>query len=252
MARSHPTPSAAPLRRPDDRARQTITTSPTASLITYEGTHGIGRRDPRALHEALAGCLAQFGYGAEPTQAWLVLNLEADDDPALLSAYDELVGEYGPYPKKITGNRTDDRELRAFLWQLPARDAPSIDAAITRVSTLRARGGLLDKRATVKLKWSFRFRDPDTRELLPGQDTLPRLDRFPGGRGDSSSAMLNLGATSSLDLWLLFPFAEADDRFRAYVSRLEAALPATLSPKGWRQWRLTRAGTWKATKLELA
>jgi hypothetical protein len=60
----------------------------------------------------------------------------------------------------------------------------------------------------------------------------------------------NLGAKSNLHLWLLFPFAEPTPAFRAYVDRLQASLPASFVTKGWRVWRFTRAGTWKANKLE--
>jgi hypothetical protein len=227
----------------------TVTHGQAAGVITYEGMHGLGRRDQRAVRDQLAACMARFGHGAEPSVASVLLDLAGDDDPALLAAREELAAEYGPYPQKITGSGPDGHEWRAFLWRLSTMDPAAIDAALDRTAALRARGGLLERRVGMKLEWAFRLRDPDTRELLPGQDTLPRLDRFPGGRGDSSSAVLTLRATPTLSLWLLFPFAEPSVELRAYVERLQSALPMPLAAKGWRQWRLTRSGTWKGARV---
>ena len=216
------------------------------SLISYEGTHGLGRRAPAELYAATASCLGRFGFTATPDEAYLVLDLAADDDPALEAARAELAAAYGPYPEKITGTGTDGRAWRALLWRVPA---DGIATTLEQAAALRSRGGLLAERAKVKLVWRFRLRDPDTRELLAGQDALPRLDRFPGGRGESSSVVLNLGRSASADVWLLFPFEDPEGAFRAYVERLQAELSVPLAPRGWRQWRLSRAGTWKAAKL---
>lgn len=223
--------------------------APIAGLISYEGTHGLGKAEPLALRDQLTACWARFGFGAEPSESYLLLDLAGDDDPALDAAHAELLAEYGRYPKKLAGSGPEGREWRAFLWRLEGPYPATVDRALERAAALRARGGLLTTRAAVKLVWRFRLRDPDTRELLPGQEPLPHLERFPGGRGDSSTATLNLGATRSLDLWLLFPWAEPDAAFRAYVARLEGALPVTLGARGWRQWRPSRTGTWKSAKL---
>ena len=222
----------------------------TSGLITYEGTHALGRRPALAVWNTLAACLGRFGFTAEPTAVSLVLDLAGDDDPELLTAYSEVAAEYGAYPSKVTGSGPAGQQWRAFLWPIAPGDPAAIDRALGRAAELRARGGKLAQRVSVKFVWQFRLRDPDTRDLLPGQDSLPRVDRFPGGRGDSSSAVFNLGAKSTLHLWLLFPFAEPTPAFRAYVDRLQAALPVSFVLKGWRLWRFTRAGTWKANKLD--
>ena len=216
-------------------------------LIVYDCSHGLGRKDPRQLVAQVSACAGAFGHRPEPNEASVLLNMEADDDPALDAAYEELEREYGPYPRAIRGTRaTDGHELRAFLFLVPEG---GLEAAFDRVAALQARGGLLEQRAGLKLVWKFRLRDPDTRELLPGQDDLPRLESFPGGRGDSSSIVLNLGRTSSIALWLMFPFEEPDEAFRAYSARLQAALPTAFSPKGWRRWKLAKSGAWKSEKL---
>ena len=219
------------------------------ALITYEGVHGLGSRDPRRLHTDMAACMQVFGFAAEPTETLLKLDMRDDDDASLHAAYEELAHDYGRYPKKLRGiNVAGGREFRTFLWQIPQG---SLDAAFERVATLQARGGLLERRTGVKLIWKFRFRDPDTRDLLPGQDALPALDNFPGGRGDSSSVVLNLDRPSSVSLWFLLPFAEPDADFRSYIGRLQAALPARLSSRGWRRWTLSPSGAWRGKKLSI-
>ena len=219
-------------------------------LITYEGTHTVGRRAPRELAEEVAACLARFGYAAEPSDAAVLLEVRGDgEDLALAHAQAALATEYGAYPQRRTTRGPDGREWGLYRWPV---DPPALDPAMTRVAALRAEGGIVAERLRLKLQWKCRLRDPDTRELLPGQDALPRLDNFPGGRADASTAALTLGPPTALDLWLLFPWAEPDEGFRAYVRRLQGELPVALSARGWRRWRRTRAGTWKAARLDPA
>ncbi|MBI4885850.1 MAG: hypothetical protein HY824_02045 [Acidobacteria bacterium] len=219
------------------------------ALITYEGFHGLGRRDVRRVHVDMAACMQVCGFAAEPSDSLLVLDQRDDDDAALRAAYEELKRDYGPYPRVLGGtNVTDRRALQTCLWQIPPG---GVDAAFERAAHLRARGGLVQRRAFLKLICKFRFRDPDTRELLPGQDTLPRLHNWPGGHGDSSSVVLNLGHSSSVSLWFMFPFAATDEAFMSYAGRLQTSMPARLSPRGWRRWTPSRAGGWKAKKVNV-
>ena len=219
-------------------------------LITYEGTHRLGRRPSRELADQVAACLARFGFAAEPSDAGVLLDVRGEgNDPALASARAALAAEYGAYPQRRVTRGPDGGEWALFRWSLDVR---ALEPAFARVDALRAEGALVAERLRLKLQWKFRLRDPDTRELLPGQDTLPRLNNFPGGRADSSTVALTLGPPTALDLWFVFPWAEPDERFRAYVTRLAAELPVRLGARGWRQWRPTRAGTWKASKLASA
>lgn len=216
------------------------------ALITYEHLHGLGRRDPQVLYTDLAACMKAFGYAEDPSEALVKLDMRDGGDAALRATYEELARAYGPYPKKLLATHVTDGDWSVFFWQIPPGE---LDSALVRVIELQDRGGLLESRTGLKLVWKFRLRDPDTRELLPGQDALPRLENFPGGHGDSSSVVLNLGRPSSVSLWFLFPFLEPDATFRQYVGRLQAALPVSLSAKGWRHWKKTRSGTWRASKL---
>ncbi len=216
------------------------------ALITYEGQHRLARVDARQVLADMSACMQTFDNTAEPTESLLMLDMR-DTDPALEAAYDELARDYGTSPR-LAGTAPTGEELRIYFWPIPK---DGLDAAFDQVAILRARGRLLDSRVGIKVVWDFRFRDPATHTLLPGQEAMAALDNLPGGRGDSSSAVLTLGRASSVAFWFLLPFEEPDATFIAYVRRLQAALPARLSPRGWRRWTLAQAGEWRARKLSL-
>jgi hypothetical protein len=86
----------------------------------------------------------------------------------------------------------------------------------------------------------------DTRELLPGQDSLPKLD----GHDDSSHLHLILGRTNLLEIWAMFPFDTASPEFVQYASSFAADLSLQFHPNGWRTWAVLR-GRWKAKRIEV-
>ncbi len=220
------------------------------TLIAYEGVHGLGRKNPRALLADTIAWLHTFAAGAEPVLTSFKLDLRNDMDPPLLEAYEDLAREYGPSPKKIRGiDVQGGPEYRAFLWPIASA---AIEPALARAQALESRGGVFKGRAGLKLVWKFRFRDPDTGALLPGQDALPVLEDFPGGHGNSSSIVLNLGWPSSASLWFLLPFADVDDALTAYVQRLQAGFPVVFNPRGWRRWKQSKSGNWHARKISVA
>ncbi len=219
----------------------------TAALITYEHLHTLRAGAPPMLLARFADCMARFGYAAEPAQALAALDMRDDQAPELAAACDALAALYGAHPRKLRGTDVSrGTELRTFLWPVPRADPGS---AWSRIAALQPLGELVRSRVSLKLIWDFRFRDPDTRELLDGQDDLPQLQPWPGGAGNSSSIVLNLGAPSTCALRFLLPFADPGPAFQAYVGRLEEALPLRFARGGWRRWQRTRTGTWKAQRM---
>lgn len=214
-------------------------------LMTYERDHTLSRKAADDALRMLTDVAQRYGESAEPNRITILLDMAADQSPELDAAYAELCGEYGDHPKRIAGIRVTDRtELRAFEWRVPPA---GIADALARCAALRERSDLLAERVAVKFFWQFRLRDPVTRELLPGQDALPRLERHL----DLSTMLLTLGRTRLLALWLMFPFDDVDAEFRAYVAALERSLPVQFSAKGWRRWQQTRAGSWKASRIDV-
>src|SRR5215217_2620375 len=101
-------------------------------LITYEGTHTVGRRAPRKLAEEVAACLARFGYAAEPSDAAVVLDVRGDgDDPALSRAQAALATEYGAYPRGRTTRGPDGRTWALYRWPV---DPHAFIPAMARVA----------------------------------------------------------------------------------------------------------------------
>jgi hypothetical protein len=126
---------------------------------------------------------------------------------------------------------------------------PEVPAAVREVAERVSGDDPVAERLSLKCIWRFQFRDPDTGDLLPGQDLLPRLDDFPGGRANSSSLILNLGRRSAASLWFMFPFEVSDERFLHFVRRLSEGLPFRLRDSGWRSWRLSSRGAWRASRV---
>jgi len=215
------------------------------ALITYDFLHQLKRPDARQVYDGFAACMRAFASAPSPTTRGLLLDLSGDEDPDLNAANDELLRDFGPYPEKVSGVRTDGWEWRLRQWPF---ELAALDAAFERAKTLQARSELLAARAGIRLGWSFHFVAPETGEPLPGQDALPALD--PYRYGDSSSILLTLrGGTAAVSLWLMFPFAEPDAAFRAFVTAFQAALPVRLSARHWRRWSLAGSGAWKARKF---
>lgn len=99
---------------------------------------------------------------------------------------------------------------------------------------------------------AFRILDPETRCPVPGQD--------PAGFGGveyewgvplgTSRMRLILHNSSVISIEMCIPIAE-DGTLGRVVPWLQQHLPFRLSPKHWRIWTPTKAGSWKARKTTL-
>jgi hypothetical protein len=215
-------------------------------IITYEGLHGLGRGGPERHFQACAGAIGRFTNASEPFRVQHVLDLRDDEGPIWTAAREEMCERHGRYPTAIRGSGADGRPWRAWCWTV-AR--PEVPAAVREVAERVSGDDPVAERLSLKCIWRFQFRDPDTGDLLPGQDLLPRLDDFPGGRANSSSLILNLGRRSAASLWCMFPFDVSDERFLHFVRRLSEGLPFRLRDSGWRSWRLSSKGAWRASRV---
>ena len=99
---------------------------------------------------------------------------------------------------------------------------------------------------------TFRILDPVSRRPLPGQSPA----RFQGVEYEwrvplgTSGMRLILHNTASIGLELCIPTAD-DETLRRVVPWLQLHLPFRLSPKHWRAWTLTKAGSWEARKIRI-
>jgi hypothetical protein len=93
----------------------------------------------------------------------------------------------------------------------------------------------------VQLVASFRFRwvDPATRAVLPGQDAGRRAHPTQA----ASDLLVHLGPASSAILNARFPFATAGAEFVAYLRAVTPLLPVALNPARLRLWVPTPSAT---------
>lgn len=91
---------------------------------------------------------------------------------------------------------------------------------------------------TFSALWCFYFTDPNSKEVLPGQDSIPVIDV----RLKNSQIYWRHGKTSSISLWFTLPFKEFDDQAINYIKLLHANLPVKLSRHHWRLWRNSKNG----------
>jgi hypothetical protein len=92
---------------------------------------------------------------------------------------------------------------------------------------------------------TFHLRDPDSGEVFPFQGAEVYGGQEAGWKlplGESS-LYLRLANSSACFLVPSLPFSAVNPTVRAYVARLESALPFRLSPKQWARWQLNAQGT---------
>jgi hypothetical protein len=91
----------------------------------------------------------------------------------------------------------------------------------------------------VTLSYTFRWVDPETRAVLPGQTADRRAHRIQA----TSDLLLTLGRPSSLILTGRFPFAEPGAEFIAYLERVVPHMPMPVLASRFRRWLPTRRPT---------
>jgi hypothetical protein len=93
--------------------------------------------------------------------------------------------------------------------------------------------------ASVTLSYTFRWVDPETRAVLPGQTPDRRAHPIQA----TSDLLLTLGRLSSLIFTGRFPFAEPGAEFIAYLERVAPYMPMPLLAGRFRRWLPTRRPT---------
>jgi len=92
--------------------------------------------------------------------------------------------------------------------------------------------------------WRFKFIDPITNRVLPGQDNLPTVDE----RQLNSNMYLRGGLKTMVSVWFTLPFEELDSNSAGYIRLMQSHLPFTFSGK---HWRLSRVNDGKTSSQKL-
>jgi hypothetical protein len=106
-----------------------------------------------------------------------------------------------------------------------------------------------EPRAILSILWRFKFIDPVSKQLIPGQEKIPIIDE----RVANSQIYTRLsGAKSTISPWFAFPFADMNDYNRVYIEQIMSSLPFKLSDKSWRKWHLSKNGNWIPRMLNVS
>lgn len=96
--------------------------------------------------------------------------------------------------------------------------------------------------------WRFYFIDPDTKEVLPGQDKIPMID----SRLQNSQLYLRLGQKSTVSAWFTFPFEEWNEQSKLYIRTITSGAPFKCADKHWRLWKYSNNGKWFPRSLDIS
>jgi len=184
--------------------------------------------------------MATFSDQTAPTQLGMMLNMRADDSEALEYRVRRICDAFGPV--QHTSTSPTWKEFRAYNWKLSLEQ---FDQAFQLLDDFDRRDPSLADRTFLQASWRFKFVEPKTGQVLPGQENLPSID-FRLGPGSTLNFSAWKGASAYA--WFLFPFESPTPDFEDYVARFQKELIFKFSPKHWRSWRIS-AGEWRPRRF---
>jgi hypothetical protein len=206
-------------------------------FIGYHFFHRAGRIGRAQAYAKIHRAMEDFSDQKAPILLSMMLDMRADNSDALEFRVRRICDTFGPV-EHTTASPTW-KEYRAYDWRLGPESA---SAALALLDEFDQQDASLADRTFFRASWKFKFVEPETRCVLPGQEGLPILD-FRLGPGSSLNFAAHKGA--AVNAWFLFPFEEPTADFQNYVARFQEQLIFKFSPKHWKHWRFVR-GEWKA------
>lgn len=101
---------------------------------------------------------------------------------------------------------------------------------------------------TLCVLWHFKFIDPNSRELLPGQTEIPVLDF----RMQNSQLYLRSSSIkSTASVWFAFPFEELAEDNLTYIDGIQKTLPFKFSKHSLRLWKRSKNDNWIPSKISV-
>lgn len=214
-------------------------------FISYEGlpinsggAHNVSRKSPKLNYNLTLDFLNLFANNAEPKSIELTLYESAKKEYSAIKLLPKLTLKFG-IPKT-----RNDGWLRTWTWALSDKDINK------GFKTLELNNGLPKNPAgpiSLKFYWNFRFKDPNTNQVLPNQELIPELDF----RIKNSRIYLSLSQKSSISVWFALPFEKMEKYESEFIKNLKSNLPFKTSDKHWRIWEKTEKGNWTPRKIEI-
>ncbi len=215
------------------------------SFVSYEAVHGLGRQSRDEVYHVIESFLQTFTNNPKPRRRDLCLDLTGERERQPAPVMWTLISRFGPFPSIERLRTIHGKPQKFYRWHLRKR---RFENAFPLVERLEQKDSALQSRLFPQATWNFLFADPETDLIFPDQRTLPSLDvRF----GDSSFLQVSFKRTPLISVRFLFPFENADTRFRAYVKDLESSLPFRFRAIHWRLWNQSKHGVWYSRKLSV-
>jgi hypothetical protein len=210
------------------------------SFIGYHFFHGAGKIQPQEAFDKTQRAMLTFSDQKTPTHLGYMLDMQTDQGGPLEKLFHDLCGRFGPWYRTTTSPTMPT--YRAYIWQI---DATQFKESLDLLPRLRQQDPILLERTHLHASWSFKFVEPETTSILPGQEDLPVIDvRL----GPGSSLNFATGKKTSINAWFLFPFENPSAEFEKYVSRFQGRLIFKFSREHWRLWRFS-SGEWRPRRF---
>ena len=210
-------------------------------FIGYHFFHGAGKVAPAEAYSRTQRAIEVFSDQKAHSYSGLMLDMRDDQGGPMESACRKLCDWFGPVIHTTTSPTW--ASYRAYSWNL---SAAQLQESFSLLDALYREIPLSKERVFLQVSWSFKFIEPETAKLLPGQENLPVIDvRL----GPGSSLTLAMGKKTSVNAWFLFPFEKESPSFQSYVSSFQDQLIFKFSPEHWRLWTISRAGEWRPKRF---
>jgi hypothetical protein len=214
-------------------------------FIGYHFFHGAGKIAPANAYYRTQSAMSLYSDQETPSRRDFMLDLQNDPEGGPLeSIFHELCLKYGPVSRTTKGISLSGPSYRAHQWEL--RDE-QVAEALSLLETVHREIPASRDRAHLQAFWKFKFVEPETRTLLPDQESMPEIDvRL----GPGSSLSITTGKKTWVNAWFLFPFdSSSSPEFEHYVCRFQKELIFKFSPKHWRLWNFYPVRGWWPKKF---
>lgn len=201
-------------------------------FIGYHSLHGAGKVGRRQAYAKVSHAMKTFSDRSEPNFLGMMLNMRADTSEALEYRVRRICDSFGPVDRTTTSPTW--KEFRAYNWRLTPEQ---FESGFSLLEEFDRRDPSLADRTFLQASWKFKFVEPSTGQVLPGQENLPAID-FRLGPGSTLNFSAYKG--TSVYAWFLFPFDSPTPDFEDYVGRFQKELIFKFSPKHWRLWRYSK------------
>jgi len=200
-------------------------------FIGYHFLHGAGKIGRQQAYAKVSHAMRTFSDQSQPSFLSIMLNMRADHSEALEYRVRRICDSFGPVGHTTTSPTW--KEFRAYNWKLTSEQ---FERGFTMLDEFDRQDPWLADRTFLQASWKFKFVEPRTGQVLPGQENLPMID-FRLGPGSTLNFSAHKGV--SVYAWFLFPFENPAPDFEDYVDRFQNELIFKFLPKHWRLWRFS-------------